>query len=89
MPFLDIYFLVFLKKHAYWVTSASDTSMNKVDIHSYLKGSETFKDFGIIQDFTAQWGMKNEQMANVWKFDIMSKSNENIPQSNCYDSDFE
>jgi hypothetical protein len=31
--------------------------------------------------------MKNEQMANVWKSEPKSKLIDNIPHSNCYDSD--
>ena len=58
-----------------------------IDIHFYFWGSEHSKGLAIIQDFTAHWAMKNEQMANVWKFDSMPDSYENILHSNCDNSD--
>ena len=40
------------------------------------------KGLAIIQDFAAHCAMKNEQMAQVWKFDSKSKLVEKTPMHN-------
>ena len=40
-----------------------------IDIHFNYLGCENSKCLAIIQDCTAHWAIKNDQMANVCKFD--------------------
>ena len=42
------------------------------------------KGLAIIWDFTAHWAIKIVQMVNIWKFNIKSKSWENITHWNCF-----
>ena len=44
-----------------------------IDIHLYCQRYENYNGFAIILDFTAHWAIQNEQMANVWNFNIESK----------------
>jgi hypothetical protein len=37
---------------------------------------EILKGLAIIQDFTAHWAIKNEQITNVWIFNIESESSQ-------------
>ena len=41
------------------------------DIQFYLWGFWNTKGLAIIHDFTAHWAIKNEQMVNIWKFDLV------------------
>ena len=45
-----------------------------VDIHLYCRIYENNNGLAIIQDFTAHCVIQNEQMANVWNFNIESES---------------
>ena len=58
--------------------------MKYIYIHLFFKEYEHFRGFSIIQDFTAHWAIKNEQMATIWKFDskpkIISIFLEEIPE---------
>ena len=60
-----------------------------IDIHFYCQGYGNSKGLAIIQDFTAHWAIKNEQMANVWTFNIESESSQLEWRMFPYDSDNE
>ena len=48
---------------------ASVFSKKGIDIRFYFHWYENSKGLAIIQDFTAHWEIKNEEMVNIWKFD--------------------
>ena len=48
---------------------ASISSKKGIDIQFYFHWYKNSKGLAIIQDFTAHWAIKNEEMVNVWKFD--------------------
>ena len=41
------------------------------DIHFYFQGFKNTLGLAIIQDFMAHCAIKNEQMVNIWKFDLI------------------
>ena len=47
-----------------------------IDIHLYCQRYENYNGLAIIQNFTAHWVIQNEQMANVWNFNVESKSSQ-------------
>jgi hypothetical protein len=47
-----------------------------IHIHFYCQGYENSKGLAIIQDFTAHWAIKNEEIVNVWTFNIESESSQ-------------
>ena len=47
-----------------------------IDIHLYCQRYENYNGLAIIQDFKAHWVIQNEQMANVWNFNIESESSQ-------------
>ena len=40
-----------------------------IDRHFYCEIYENYKGLATIQDFIAHWGIKNEEIVTVWKFD--------------------
>ena len=47
-----------------------------VDIYFYFEVYNNSKGLAIIQDFTANWAIKNKQMVNFWTFDFESESSQ-------------
>lgn len=47
---------------------AQISSKKGIDIQFYFHWFKNSMGLAIIQDFTAHWAIKNEEMVNVWKF---------------------
>ena len=72
-----------------FVTSAYISSKKIIDISFSFEVYENSKGQAIIQDFTAHWVIKIEEMANVRTFDLESESSQLEWRMLLFDSDIE